>query len=50
VKLNIGACPPATMMASKRAMLISDTGLVFSTSAARLGVLMKPMLMRSDAE
>jgi hypothetical protein len=29
---------------------MSETGAVFSTSAARPGVWMKPMLIRSDAE
>jgi hypothetical protein len=36
-KLNIGAWPPATTMASKRATSISETGFVSATSAASSG-------------
>jgi hypothetical protein len=46
-KLNIGAWPPATTMASKRPTSISATFFVFSTSALSSGVWMKPWLIRS---
>jgi type I restriction enzyme M protein len=46
-KLNIGAWPPVTTMASNLATSISPTRLVSSTSALRLGVWMNPWLMRS---
>ena len=49
-KLNIGAWPPATTMASNFATSRSATEPVSSTRALSFGVWMKPWLMRSDAE
>jgi len=46
-KLNIGAWPPATTIASNLETSISPTRLVLSTSAFSSGVWMNPWLMRS---
>jgi len=46
----MGACPPATTIASKSSTRSSATDFVFSTSASSVGVAMKPMLTRSEAE
>lgn len=46
-KVNLGACRPATMMASNFATSMSDAFRVPSIRPASFGVWMKPMLIRS---
>jgi hypothetical protein len=49
-KVNIGACPPATTIASNAAADSSATGRVTSTSAASFCVERKPSEIRSVFE